>query len=288
MKLRLLFWLVPWLVWPSLWGQVTVSVMLEQRQFLPGEAVPLKVRLVNHSGQSLTFGEDEDWLRLTVQATDSFVVSRQGEVPVRGPFVLPPSKMATKDLDLAPYFVLSRSGRYTVTATVLIKEWGQSLTSEPESFDLVTGTRLWEKEFGLPRSKAGDGPPEVRKYLLQQANYVSSQIRLYARITDLSEERTFRVVPIGPMVSFSRPTAVVDPDSNLHVLYQSGPRVSTYCALSPDGEVLIHEKREYSGSRPRLSAAENGTITVIGGMRVGPPEPPAASEEPQKHQGGPE
>jgi hypothetical protein len=171
-----------------------------------------------------------------------------------------------------------------VTATLSIKEWGQSVTSEPASFDVITGTRLWEKVFGLPSASSGstDGPPEVRKYLLQQANYIGAQIRLYARITDVAEERTFRVVPIGPMVSFSRPVAAVDRDSNLHVLYQSGPRVSLYCQINPAGEVLVLEKREYSASRPRLSAADDGTISVIGGVRVPPADDRPPSQEPKE------
>jgi hypothetical protein len=162
---------------------------------------------------------------------------------------------------------------------VTIEAWNQTLTSAPESFDVIAGTKLWQQVFGLPDSRRADGSPEIRKYLLQQANYVQSQIRLYARVTDAAEERTFRVVPIGPMVSFSRPRAMVDGDSNLHVLHQSGPRASIYCKLDPDGDVLIHEQLEYSGSRPRLSAADDGTITVIGGVRV--PQPSDISPPPE-------
>lgn len=280
MNLRISLWLLPWLLAPSLWGQVKVAVLLDQQQFLPGEAVPIKVRVVNHSGQTLAFGEDNNWLRISVQADDSFVVSQVGQVPVTGAFTLPPSKMATKEIDIGPYFTLARPGRYTVVATLRIREWDQSLTSAPEQFDVISGTRLWEQVFGLPETGRADGPPEVRKYLLQQANYIRSQIRLYARITDASEERTFSVVPIGPMVSFSRPTAVVDRDSNLHVLYQSGPRVSTYCKINPYGEVLSFEKLEYSGSRPRLSTAEDGTVRVVGGVRLPKPSDVPPSQEP--------
>lgn len=268
MNSRVLSWILLWLVLPSLWGQVKVSVLVEQEQFLPGEALPIKVRVVNHSGQTLAFGEDNSWLKLGVQADDSFVVSRLGEVPVTGPFILPPSKMATKEIDIAPYFNLTRPGRYSVIATVLIKEWDQILTSAPNSFNVITGTKLWEQPFGLPGAQQPDGSPEVRKYLLQQANYLRSQVRLYARVTDKTEEQTFGVVPIGPVVSFSRPEAMVDADSNLHVLYQSGPRDCTYCKLNPDGKLLILERREYSGSRPRLSAADDGSITVRGGVRI--------------------
>lgn len=288
MKLRFLLWIIPWLVMPSVWGQVKVSIILEQQQFLPGEAIPVKVRVVNHSGQTLEFGADQSWLHLSVQTDDSFIVSRTGEVPVTGPFVLPPSKMATKEVDIEPYFTVTRPGRYSVVATVLIKEWDQTLTSEPQPFDLMAGTKLWSQLFGLPDSAQADGSPEVRKYLLQQANNVRSQIRLYARITDASEEHTFGVVPIGPMVSFSRPKALVDKESNLHVLYQSGPRSSIYCKLDPDGDVLIHEKREYGGSRPRLSVADDGTVSVIGGVRPLQPSessPPLEPKEPENEKG---
>lgn len=286
MNARTFLWILPWLVMPPLWGQVKVSVILDQQQFLPGEDVPIKVRVVNHSGQTLMLGEDNSWLRISVQATDSFVVSRTGEVPVEGRFVLPPSKMATKVIDISPYFAMTQPGRYTVDATLLIKEWGQTLTSAPESFDVISGRKLWEQVFGLPNSQQPDGSPEVRKYLLQQANYVRSQIRLYARVTDVAEERTFGVVPIGPMVSFSRPTALVDGDSNLHVLYQSGPRVATYCKLDPDGEILTYEKREYSATKPRLSAADDGEVSVIGGtpLRLRPDAgaPPASVKQPDE------
>jgi hypothetical protein len=227
-NIRFLLWILPWIIMPSLWGQVKISVILDQEQFLPGEEVSIKVRVVNYSGRTLTFGEDNNWLRISVQADDSFVVPHTGELPVEGRFELPPSKMATKVIDISPCFAMTQPGRYSVEATVLIKEWGQTLTSPPQSFDVISGRKLWEQVFGMPNSRHADGSPEARKYLLQQANYVQSQIRLYARVTDVSEERTFGVVPIGPMVSFSRPSALVDGDSNLHVLYQSGPRVSTY------------------------------------------------------------
>jgi len=265
----------------SAWGQVKVSVLMDQDQFLPGESVPIKVRLVNHSGQTLQFGKDDSWLRLSVQADDSFIVSQVGPIPVSGLFEVPPAKMATKPLNIEPYFTLTRPGHYSVTATVQIDEWGQTVISEPQSFNVISGTRLWEQTFGLPGSGPDGGSPEVRKYLLQQANYLRSQIRLYVRVTDLSEERTFGVVTVGPMVSFSRPQAVIDAESNLHVIYQSGPRVCTYCKVGPSAEVLDYQKREYSAARPRLSAADDGTVSVVGGVRLPQPSdplPPARTE----------
>jgi hypothetical protein len=280
MNLRTILFLLPGLIVSNLWGQLQVSVIMAQEQFLPGEAVTLDVRIVNHSGQTLVFGEDNRWLRIGVQEDDASVVTRLSEVPVTGRFVLPPSKMATKRLNIEPYFGFTGPGRYQVDASLWIEPWDQTIHSEPEPFVIVSGTKLWERSFGVA---AGEGvPPEVRKYLLQQANYLKSQIRLYARVTDAREEHTFGVVPIGPMVSFSRPHALVDADSNLHVLYQSGPRISTYCKISPDAEVLAHEKREYAGAKPRLSADEDGSVTVRGGVPLLPPPSGASSSPPEQ------
>ncbi|MCU0787100.1 MAG: arrestin family protein [Verrucomicrobia bacterium] len=273
LKMVRLFLLI-WLCAVPSWGQVKVQVLLDQNQFLPGEAVPVKVRIINHSGQTLKFDPSSNWLRISLQAEDSFIVEQTGEVPATGHFELPPSKMATKGVDIEPYFTLSRPGRYAVVATVRIQEWNQTITSEPAKFDLIGGTKLWERAFGVPNSAQPDGSPEVRKYLLQQANHLRTQIQLYVRITDASEGRTYCVVPIGPIVSFSEPKALLDKDSNLHLLYQSGPRVSTYFAIDPYGKVLTHEMIEYSASRPRLVPAEDGSITVQGGIRM-----PHAPEE---------
>lgn len=270
--LFLMAWLTGW----SACAQVKVSVDLDQQQFLPGETIPIKVRIINHSGQTLHLGEDDQWLHVTVLSEGSFVIEQAGDMPVKGAFDLPTAKMATKEVNISPYFGLNRPGRYSVVATVEIKDWNQRVTSTPAEFDIIHGTKLWEKAFGVPHSVLPDGSPEVRKYLLQQANHLRSQIVLYVRITDASENRTLKVVPIGPMVSFSDPKAMLDKDSSLHVLYQAGPRVFTYFAITPDGKVLAHEKVEYSAARPRLSAAEDGSVGVSGGY-VTPAPPPAGS-----------
>ena len=272
----------------TVWGQVRVAVLLDQEQFLPGESVPVKVRIINHSGQTLWLGRDNDWLRMTVEAEDSFVVSRLGEPEVAGMFELPPSKMATKVVDIAPHFVTDRPGRYSVTATVRFQDWNQTLTSDPVEFDIINGSILWERVFGVPDSTRPDGSPEVRKYLLQQANHIRSRIVLYARVTDATGDRTLGVVPIGPMVSFSDPRALVDKDSNLHVLYQSGPRISTYFCMNPEGRPLKHERHEYSATRPRLVASEDGTVSVQGGVRVptAPQDPPPGESTDQKDDEG--
>jgi hypothetical protein len=283
-----------WCAWLVLAGvalspvsaQVTVEVTQEQDQFLPGEAMPTAVRITNRSGRDLQLGGEENWLTFSVQGREAQVVSRRGEVPVRGEFTLGSSRVATKRVDLAPHFVLTRSGRYSVSATVRIKQWNRSVTSEPKNFDVVEGAKLWEQDVGVPNPDAApDGPPEVRKFVLQQANYLKSELRLYVRLTDATGARTFRVLPIGPVVSFGRPEPQVDKFSNLHLLCQDGAHSFNYTVINPQGEVIARRTYEYLDTRPRLQPDMTGKILVTGGVRrpapsdvpPSPPEPPPAA-----------
>jgi hypothetical protein len=257
-------------------AQVTVELELAQQQFLPSESLPVAVRITNRSGQPLHLGADADWLTFSVTSLDSFVVTKIAEVPVQGEFDLGSAQMATKRVDLAPYFKLTRQGSYRVVATVRIKDWKVELASPPQAFDVIDGAKLWSQTFGLPAPDgATNGTPEVRKYTLEQANYLRQQLRMYVQVSDESERHIFKVRAIGPMVSFGQPEARLDRRNRLHVLYQSGARVFSYSVVNPDGDIFWQENYDYINTRPRLQIDDNGTVTVLGGLhRVKPDDVP--------------
>jgi hypothetical protein len=262
------FFLLAWFI--SICGlsaQVTVEIKMDQEQFLPNESIPVAVRVVNHSGQTLHLGKESDWLTFSVEANDGFIILKSGEVPVIREFDLESSKVATRYCDIAPYFNLGRPGRYSVIATVKIPDWPTQLTSRPAQFDIISGVKLWEQEFGLPPlSATNHGQPEVRKYILQQAAYLKS-MKLYLRLTDSSESQVFKTFPLGPMTSFSRPDTQLDKVSNLHLVYQTAARTFNYSVVNPDGELLQRQTFDYTETRPRLKVEDEGKITVIGGLR---------------------
>jgi hypothetical protein len=107
----------------------------------------------------------------------------------------------------------------------------------------------------------------VRKYALQQARYLKS-LRLYVRVTDVSEHRVFRVTPLANLVSFSRPEPQFDRESNLHVLTQTGARVFNYSMIAPDGNLIARQTHRYTSSRPALGTDAQGKIQVVGGERL--------------------
>jgi hypothetical protein len=263
------FWLAVWLASTvvSSAQPVKVEVLLSQKEFIVGEPIPVAVRIVNHSGQTIHFG-DEAWVSYSVEATDGFVVIKNGEAPMAHGFDIATSKMATQHSDLQPYFGITKGGRYAVTATVRIKDWGQELTSDPMNFDIIRGTKIWEQEFGVPQpgSAGSKGEPEIRKYSLQRANYLN-RLRLYLRVSDPSEAKILKTIPLGPIVSFGEPRTQLDTHNNLHLLYEDGSRSFNYTVTSPDGDMLVRQTYYYTDAAPRLTLDESGNITVAGGVR---------------------
>jgi hypothetical protein len=247
----------------ALRAQVSVDLLLEQKQFLRDESLPVKVRVTNRSGQTLRLGQDADWLHFAIEHRDGHPLRRQGEVDVTGEFTLESASVADRIFNLMPHFDLGMPGRYRVTALLKIKDWGVTVSSPPAEFDIIQGSKIWEEDFGVP---APEGPPEPRKYILQQAAH-TKELRLYARVTDLAEHRVFRVVALGPLVSFSRPEAQIDKQSSLHALFQTGARSFYYTVVDPDGALVVRHTYDYTATRPVLRVDKEGKIFVAGGVR---------------------
>ena len=251
-------------------AQVSVEVILDQNQFLPNESVPAEVRITNLSGQTLHLGADPGWLTFDVESEDGFIVVKNADVPDMGAFDVASSQVAVKRVDLQPYFDMTRRGRYQVVATLRIKDWGAEVSSPEKDFDVINGTKLWSQDFGLPMpSGVTNQAPEVREYTLEEANYLSSELRLYVQVSDETESHVFKVFSIGGLVSFSHPETQLDRYSDLHVLWQDGASTFAYVVVSPDGSIVHREVYDYLPvvARPRLSVDANGDIVVVGGVR---------------------
>ena len=265
-------------------AQLSVEVSFENEVYIPNEALVAKIRIINNSGKALKFGQSDDWLILNIETENDRVVSMIKPPAVFGEFTLESSQVGVKRIDLAPCFNLNNPGRFKVTASVRIPEWNQSFISKSKHFDIVRGVRFFEASFGLPNSNA-DGKetePELRKFILQQVS--RKQTSLYVRITDSTETRTHSVIPIGIVLSLSKPEPQIDRWSNLHLLLQVGARAFNYTVITATGQILVRETWDYTTSRPVLASGENGRISVVGGIRRPTPNdlpPPETTIRPE-------
>src|SRR6478736_662199 len=220
---------------PVLRAQVTAEVVMDQEFFLVGEAIPAEVRITNRSGQTLHLGADNEWLTFTVESRNNYVVAKNGDVPVQKAFELASGKTAIRRVEISPYFDLNRTGRYQLNANIRIKEWDSTVTAKSKSFELINAAKIWSQDFGMPQpAGVTNQSPEVRRYTLEEANYLRGKLRLYLRVTDPGETRVFKVIHIGAMVSISDPERQVDRANRLHVLYQYGARSYLYTVITPD------------------------------------------------------
>lgn len=261
-------------------AQVSVEVAFDQDSYLPHETCLAEVRITNFSGRTLRLPAEASWLDLAVESTDGYIVAKLAEVPPAEPLEIPSAARGKRFVDLARCFNLTQRGRYRVTATVRLPELSAEVTSPPAHFIIMSGMPLWEQLVGVPGGQP-DQPPELRRFALLQTND-RKRLALYARVSDESEQRVYRVFPLGNLLSFGRPDAQVDRQARLHVLFQTGSRQYTYYCIAPTGEVLTRHVYQMTAVRPRLRPAEDGEIKVVGGFRLKSAYdiPPPAPEEP--------
>lgn len=259
--------LLLWLGVSQASAQVTVELLFDQEMYLPHETLMARVRVANSSGQTLKLGEQADWLQFVVEKADNSYARELRTADVSGAFVLESSHTATKRVDLSKAFDISELGRYKVTATVKVPAFAAQYASAAKAFTITRGTKIWNTTFGVPSTVAGAEPgrPEIRQYHLLQSN-LKDELRLYVRLTD-ERENVIKIIPIGRLVSFSRPEPQLDRWSNLHVLYQKGARDFSYTVINPDGLMIGRETHFNTETRPSLVVNDEGRIHVKGGVR---------------------
>lgn len=253
-------------------AQVKVEVVFDGEQYIANEPLIARVRIINDSGSTLRLAEAADWLDFAVRVKAN---GKEGPYvrPLRplthiDPFPLESSKTATVRMDLSPCFNLTQVGEYQVVATVKVPAFTATYASPAKTFFIVTGSRMWERPFGLPSSIAAPDPsglPEMRKYILIQA-LSGKETKFYVRLTD-AQEKNIKVIPIGTLISFSRPEPQLDKWSNLHVLYQIGSRAFAYTVINPNGLLIARETHEISDTRPTMTTTDEGRIVIRGGKR---------------------
>jgi hypothetical protein len=248
---------------------VSAELKLDSEEYLPGEALQLMVRVMNRSGQVVSFGADQNWLTISMTTDKGSPCPKLDDMPVQGEFSLQSGEAGTKTVNPTPYYDFRTIGRYRVSATVRIPQWGQEITCKPVSFTIGSGVpilNLANLQIGVPLAPgATNKVPEMRSYTLLKVSSLK-EVKLYFKLAD-SRGKTLRVFPIARMTSFSEPEGQIDRYNNLHVLHQIGARTFNYCVLSPEGRWVARQTYLYAGSRPVLRMTEDGLIRVVGGAR---------------------
>lgn len=246
------------------WGQIELRLSLDREFFLAGEDLEVAVKVANFSGAPLKLGERSDWLKFSLERSDSGVVNKRSEVDESGSFTLEHATVGTLRFNLTPHFAVDRPGSYRVTAQATLPNSGEVFTSDAKTFEIVRGVQLNpDRVIGVTLP---DGTAVKRKFILQQVNFLR-KVQLYLRITDGEETANIKVANLGNLVSFDPPKWVVDRQNRFHVLHRVDAANSSYHLFLPDGTLDRRELYRFTASTPELRVNEAGEVAVVGGIR---------------------
>ncbi len=258
---RLSKWLCLFLLVMTVHAQVDVKLEFDQNKFLTGETSEVILRIANFTGGPLRLGERADWLRFSLENVSGVGVARTADLEETGAFTLKTGARATLRFNLTPLFKIDQVGRYNVSATVYTGSGDNHVITAPAEFEVMNGVVLWEREFGVL-----GGGSERRRYAVVQANYLK-RARIFAVITNPEASVTYKVMPLGTVVSFNPPSMAMDAQNRLHILHQYGADEYLHHRIHADGTVAVRHNYVSRVGRPILGVDGTGDVAVVRATR---------------------
>lgn len=258
---RLSSWLCLFLLVMTVHAQVDVKLEFDQNKFLTGEKSEVILRIANFTGGPLRLGERADWLRFSLENVSGVGVARTADLEETGAFTLKTGARATLRFNLTPLFKIDQVGRYNVSATVYTGSGDNHVITAPAEFEVMNGVVLWEREFGVL-----GGGSERRRYAVVQANYLK-RARIFAVITNPEASVTYKVMPLGTVVSFNPPSMAMDAQNRLHILHQYGADEYLHHRIHADGTVAVRHNYVSRVGRPILGVDGTGDVAVVRATR---------------------
>jgi hypothetical protein len=272
----------------SCWGQVSVQLELERRQYLAQERVTGVVTIVNRSGREITYlsqdgrGMSRSWLDFSMRDT----AGRQKPKLINLGFrkaILPAGRSISREVDLGRIFSITSVGNYAVTAHVT--ELGAddvTYTSNSAHFTVGGGNTIYRQPFGVPQS-----PAPKREYSVITFND-GKRNSIYAQVMNTVTGRTISTFRLSNCLTFHPPQMILDSKNQLHILYLAAAEVFVHVSVNQDG-MLTETKyfKRAQGRAPRFVNYED-QVSVLGATpydptdsSAGKPRRRSASERPQ-------
>ncbi len=260
-----------WALAPESFAQVSLSLEVNNSNYLQYETVYAKVTMRNYSAHPLAFGENKELsgrLKFEVESPSGSLlsVSSNGLPPMVG-VILPPGGAKTMTFALSEYYDVKPKGKYKVKAVVEHSQLTAAYESNPAFFSVLDGVSIWERVVGIPdyiKSAEMDKPVQTRTYKL--VSIFDGKNKVYLLVVE-DAKCVYSVKRIGFDMGYSlKPNCEIDALSRIHILLPVSPKISAYYIYNLDGKL---EKREVflkTDTTPTLVAeAKDGTVIIVGG-----------------------
>lgn len=271
------------------WGQVSVSLKVDRRQYLKHEQVTAVVTITNRSGRELDFTSQlqgsiaRSWLDFSMRGSGGRAMpKRHHKVFQRA--VIPAGRSMSRRVNLSGMFSVSKVGNFAVTAHVGrpgIEEG--TYNSNSGHFTVGGGGTLHTIQFGVPKT-----PFPKREYNVITFND-GKKTSIYAQVLDTTSKMSLSTRRLSEYLGFVKPQVALDRKNQLHVLYLASAEVFVHATVDHDGK---HTGTEYfkraAGRKPHFVEFSDGQVVVAGAIKYDPkkeakkaPKARRASERPK-------
>ena len=241
-------------------GQIQVDLKFKRLQYIAYEPVIATVTITNLAGRAIELRNHNDqvWYGFEVTGNEGRTLAPLPHA-LESPLKIAAGSSVVRKVNLTSRFPIGDRGVYHVRANVFFADLNKFFYAPAKVFEVTNARPIWQQTVGDP------GGAGVRSFSLM-TNRFPDHTSLYVRVEDKEKNLVYAAYSLGRVISFDEPHAEVDRKNQLHVLQCSAPRVWSYSVVSPDGHLLQHATYSQTRSMPRLRRANDGNVTVSGGM----------------------
>lgn len=246
-------------------AQIVVSMKPLKKLYVAYEPIQVEMSVLNRAGRDvvLTGKGATPWLSFQITDDAGRLISPEDSATFP-PVMVPAGQALSRTVALNQLYPMNRQGLYKVQASVYFPQLDSYFNSSTQTIQVAEARELWSQVVGVPEGHEMAGT--YRRYALLMFNNGAEKL-LYVRVQD---ERTGTVrasYSLGQIVLIREPERIIDAQNCLHILHMGAPRAFAYTVIDVDGKVLKRQTYyEEGGSRPRLTASNDGSALIIGGI----------------------
>lgn len=255
-------------------AQVIVDLSIKRTIFVAYEPLLATVRITNLTGSRLLLADAQGkkWFGFQIESLDGRPIPPSDPDYEIAPIQVEPGDSITRTVNLTQLYPLGDLGSYRIRASVYAAELSSYFTSPPLTVEITEGRLIWQQTVGVP---GGAGIAGASRTISLLTHRLEDKTDLYLRIEDKQAGIIYCTHRLGDSISFGKPEIQLDAENGIHVLQNNIPREFIYSKVGLDGKILERLTYNAPKERPQLVRANDGSVSVQGGIPYDPKAPPA-------------
>jgi hypothetical protein len=183
--------------------------------------------------------------------------------------ILKPGATAQVVVPVSKLYDVSKSGSYSLHAVIKHPMLSSAYKSNETSFSVFNGIVVWRRLVGVPDVLNEHQGQKIKSREVEILNFYDGMKKLYAlKIED--KNYVYALHRLQEDVDSSMPDVDIDGLSKVHIFIQISAKVFVYYVYDLNGNLVSFDryKRDFSGNPRMVRDKEEGTISIMGGVRA--------------------